>query len=175
MVVVGRPGDGAGAPADGAVSAAPGAVLAVNSADCAPVLLWSTDGGTGPVVGAVHCGWRGLEAGIVDRAADALRSIGAGSVNGVVGPCIAPDHYRFGLEDLTRLALRFGPDVVSSTTDGEPALDLRAMVLSAARTSRITIETEPGGIEDTAASREWFSWRARRDTARQCSIIWIEP
>src|SRR5690606_29622346 len=48
VVVVGAPGEHAGRPADAAVTAAPGAVLAVHTADCGGVLLWDTDGHSGP-------------------------------------------------------------------------------------------------------------------------------
>ncbi|MGH8975367.1 MAG: polyphenol oxidase family protein, partial [Acidimicrobiia bacterium] len=51
--------------ADASVSADPDAVLAILTADCAPVAL------VGPgVVGAVHAGWRGLAAGVVEAAVE---------------------------------------------------------------------------------------------------------
>ncbi|HKY14173.1 MAG TPA: polyphenol oxidase family protein, partial [Microthrixaceae bacterium] len=66
VVVVGAPGDHAGAEADAAVTGVPGAALAVQTADCAPVLLWG-DGPTGPVIGAAHAGWRGLYEGVLEN------------------------------------------------------------------------------------------------------------
>lgn len=54
--------------ADAVVSTIPGVVLAVRVADCVPILL---TGGGG--VAAVHAGWRGIVAGVVPAAVQALR------------------------------------------------------------------------------------------------------
>lgn len=55
--------------ADGAVTGRPGTVCVVMTADCLPVLMCD-DRGTR--VAAVHAGWRGLAAGILERACAAL-------------------------------------------------------------------------------------------------------
>jgi copper oxidase (laccase) domain-containing protein len=47
---------------DGLVTSNPGIALAILGADCAPLLLADPIAG---VVGAAHCGWKGLAAGIV--------------------------------------------------------------------------------------------------------------
>ena len=52
-VVVDHPGDGAGSSADASMTTVPGAVLAIQTADCAPVVI-AGDG----VVGVAHAGWR---------------------------------------------------------------------------------------------------------------------
>ena len=56
--------------ADAIVSAAPQSLCVVRTADCLPVLLCSRDGAE---VAAIHAGWRGLAAGVIERrgAADA--------------------------------------------------------------------------------------------------------
>jgi YfiH family protein len=171
VVVVERPGEHAGAEADAAVTAAPGACLAVQTADCAPVLLAAADGS---VVGAVHAGWRGLLGGVVEAAVGAMRDLGATGVSARLGPCISPAAYEFGSGDLTTLALRFGPDVVAATPDGAPALDLRAAVRQALRDAGVE-DLDVSAATCTATDPGWFSWRARRDVARQASVTWIEP
>src|SRR5262245_42908994 len=62
VVVVSEPGEYCGSKCDAAVTSVPGAVLAVQTADCAPVLMWADGPGpsAGPVVAAAHAGWRGL-------------------------------------------------------------------------------------------------------------------
>ena len=47
-------------------------------------------------------------------------------MSGVVGPCIHAECYEFGVDDLDRVAAVAGPQVRSRTSDGSPALDLRA-------------------------------------------------
>jgi hypothetical protein len=51
--------------ADGVISRDGGAVLGILTADCLPIVICSR---TGPALAALHCGWRSLAAGIVERA-----------------------------------------------------------------------------------------------------------
>ena len=170
VVVVQSPGDGAGAEGDAAVTAAPGACLAVQTADCAPLLLASGDGS---VIAAAHAGWRGLYDGVLEATVAAMRSLGAEDVSARLGPCISPAAYEFGQADLTTLALRFGPDVVAATAAGTPAFDLRAGVRQAL--ADVGVPLDESAVACTATEPGWFSWRARRDTGRQASTTWIEP
>lgn len=182
VVVVSRPGQWAGAAADAAVTSARGAVLAVHTADCVPVLLRADGPGpsAGPVIGAVHAGWRGLYDGVVEAAVAAMGDLGARRIEASIGPCISPAAYEFGEADLTTMALRFGPDVVAATSEGSPALDLVAAATVALRTAGVdTVDTSEWGctattIDDDGSPR-WFSHRARLDVGRQASVTWIEP
>jgi YfiH family protein len=168
-IVVDQPGALAGAEADAMVTARPGAVLSIQTADCAPVLFV----GDGGVIGAAHAGWRGLAAGVLEATVAAMESLGAGAVSARLGPCISPAAYEFGPAELTTLALQFGPNIVGATTDGRPALDLRAAVRQVM--ADLGVSVDESAVACTALDPGWFSWRARRDTARQCSIVWIEP
>jgi len=167
------PGEHAGLPADAAVTAVAGCTLAVQVADCAPVLLWApvqTDGG-GAVVAAVHAGWRGVASGVIGNAVHTMRGHGAGTINWSIGPCIAPVSYEFDDADLAVLADRFGDDVRSRTTDGRPALDLRAAVRSSLESLGVTDEPVGAPSADTALSDRHWSHRARGDRQRQAGVI----
>ncbi|MDH5822307.1 peptidoglycan editing factor PgeF [Luteimonas sp. RD2P54] len=84
------PPDRAVAPeADGSVTADPGTVLAVLTADCLPVVLAAADGSE---VAAVHAGWRGLAAGVLEAALAELRTP-AGAVRAWLGPAAGPRAY----------------------------------------------------------------------------------
>lgn len=179
VVVVRAPGDGSGAEADAAVTSEPGAVLSVLTADCAPVVMWSTDPDHA-AIGIAHAGWRGLYEGVLERTVDALTGLGASQIAWQLGPCVSASAYEFGRADLTTMALRFGPDVVAATPDGSPALDLAAAVRAAMRRTGVE-EIERSDPPCTATSLDdsgapkFFSWRARGDTGRQASVIWIDP
>lgn len=181
VVVVDAPGEYAGSPCDAAVTSVPGAVLAVQTADCAPVVLWAPGPGpsAGPVVGIAHAGWRGLYEGVVEATVEAMRSLGAGPVAAVLGPCISPAAYEFGEAELTTMALRFGPDVVAATDDGRPALDVGAAVASALRTVGVhdltVLNSCTARATDGNGAPRFFSHRARADVGRQASVVWIEP
>jgi len=74
--------------ADGLVTNVPGLALAVFSADCGIVLLCDPKA---QCAGAVHAGWRGCAAGIVEKAVRTMEAeYGARAENvlAAVGPCI---------------------------------------------------------------------------------------
>jgi polyphenol oxidase len=76
-------------------------------ADCLPVLLAARSGN---VVGAAHCGWRGLAGGVLEALWEAMRAE-AGTPDQVLawlGPCIGPH------------AFEVGPEVRDAFTAGDP-------------------------------------------------------
>lgn len=166
VVVVEGPGDGAGDVGDALVSKNHDACLAVFTADCAPVALASPEG----VMGAVHAGWRGLVSGIVERAVESMRKLGASAVRGALGPCIHPACYEFSSGDLDRVAERFGDSVRSTTAAGRPALDVPATVTRALENAGA--EVTDGQDVCTACSPRHFSYRARSDRGRQALVVW---
>lgn len=85
--------------ADGVVTTEPGLVCGALAADCAPVLLADPHA---RVVAAVHAGWRGALAGVVESAVDAMTQEGASpmQITAAIGPCIGPASYEVGEEFL---------------------------------------------------------------------------
>ena len=179
VVVVTRPGEHAGADADAAATDVPGAVLAVNTADCVPVLL-SDDAAA--VIGAAHAGWRGAEAGVLQATVAAMAELGAdpARIEAHVGPCISGAAYEFSQADLTRLAFRYGPDVIGATSEGAPGLELvpmarTALVEAGLRPDAIHVDGRCTATDTTDGAPTFWSHRARGDRGRQASVIWIEP
>jgi YfiH family protein len=80
--------------ADGQATPSAGLAPFVFVADCLPVLLAGPDG-----VAAVHCGWRGLAGGIIERGA---RIVGADAA--AVGPGIGRCCYEVGEEVLAEFS-----------------------------------------------------------------------
>ncbi len=152
--------------ADALVTAVPGTALCMLTADCAPLALSSPEG----VVGAVHAGWRGLAAGVIEAAVDEMRSRGATRVTAALGPCIHAGCYEFSTSDLDRVAARYGDGVRATTTGGRPALDLAAGVAAAVGGSGAVLLD--GVDECTACGGRNFSHRARGDTGRQAMLVW---
>jgi YfiH family protein len=80
--------------ADGHAIAAQGLAAMVLTADCLPVVL-----GAEGAVGALHAGWRGLAAGVLEEGVRALRDVGAtGETVALVGPCAGACCYEVGEE-----------------------------------------------------------------------------
>ncbi len=159
------PGEHAGADGDGLLTTTTGCPIAVMTADCAPVILVAEGG-----VAAVHAGWRGLVAGIIERAGSELVAAAGQPVTALLGPCISPAAYRFGADDLATVVERYGPAVAGTTSDGEPALDMAAGVAAACRAAG----WPPPPASSCTSDPRWFSHRTRTDRARQCAVAWIE-
>jgi hypothetical protein len=82
----------------------PGAVVAVKTADCIPILLIDEPH---RAVAAVHAGWRGTAAAIVQHAMDAMRrqfGTEAADLHAAIGPGIGECCYQVGPE----VAAQFG-------------------------------------------------------------------
>lgn len=208
VVTVTEPGGCSGATADAVVTACRGAVLGIRTADCAAVVVVGRDRDQAPgVVGLAHAGWKGLEAGVLQRTVEIVEELGALSVEWYLAPCISAAEYEFGEEDLTRLAVRYGPGLVSVTRSGSPALDMFAAVTAAmdecgakhagsipggerhggtewiARISNRVAggstpvpghEPLPGAPLCTASDDRYYSWRARHESGRQVTAVWLE-
>ncbi|HEX2193237.1 MAG TPA: polyphenol oxidase family protein [Acidimicrobiales bacterium] len=165
VVTVDGPGRHAGTVADAAVTAEAGCALAVLTADCAPVALASPEG----VIGVAHAGWAGLAAGILPRTLARMQQLGATAVTATLGPCIGPECYEFGAEDLERVVAAVGAEIRATTRQGRPALDLAAGV-------RTVLACEQVKLDDrsvcTACTPGYFSWRARGELQRQALVVW---
>lgn len=88
---------GAGPRADAMVTRRRGIVLGIITADCAPVLLHDAQAG---VIGAVHAGWRGAVAGVLEATVAAMAALGAtpAGIAAAVGPCIRQPSYEVGAD-----------------------------------------------------------------------------
>jgi len=167
VIIIERPGEMAGAAADAAVTNVPGCVLAVHTADCAPVVIVGNGG-----VGVAHAGWRGIVLGVIPATVSRLKEIGvAGPFTSLLGPCIRPAAYEFGLHDLDAVAAAVGDSVRALTSDGRPALDMGAAVARAVSDAAADPLIDLG--LDTSAPG-YFSHRTRSDNGRQATVVWLE-
>lgn len=87
-------GEVPGRDADGHTTSTGGIALAVITADCLPVAIVGEEG-----LGLVHCGWRGLDAGLPKKTAERV----AGEV-AIIGPGIGSCCYEVGEDMRTRFS-----------------------------------------------------------------------
>lgn len=133
--------------ADALVTAAAGVFLTVRTADCVPVLLLAP---AARAVAAVHAGWRGTLAGVVEHAVAALGDrYGARppTIQAAVGPAIGGCCYEFGVEHFAGFVARYGEEARRAWTPpgADPArghLDVRTLVTLALTRSGV----DPGAI-----------------------------
>jgi YfiH family protein len=158
--------------ADGHVVSAPGLAPLVFTADCLPVAL-SGPGGAA----MLHCGWRGLAAGIIAAGAEAV-----GATDAAIGPGIGPCCYEVGDEVLDAfstlgegLATADGPE---GRGGGDVSARRRLDLPEVARRLLLAAGVERIEVAELCSScdpRLFFSHR--RDagrTGRQGSLVWIE-
>jgi YfiH family protein len=97
--------------ADAVVSRAEGRLLSVFTADCLPLLLADEASGW---MAAIHAGWRGTSARIVDAVLDRLEEKGVrpSSLFALFGPAISGPAYEVGPEVADSLRASFGAGVL---------------------------------------------------------------
>ncbi|MHB8264052.1 MAG: polyphenol oxidase family protein [Acidimicrobiales bacterium] len=153
---------------DAIVASSASRCLAILTADCMPVALASPEG----VYGAVHAGWKGLIAGVLENAVEAMRGYGASRVYAATGPCIGPCCYEFSLEDAMAVASRYGTDVMSTSHRGTTSLDLARGAVTALDRAGASVLWHAD--ECTACSGKHFSYRLGDLQARQAMFVWRE-
>ena len=170
VVVDDVPGDGRSVDfvpeGDALVSAGSRSALAVLTADCAPVALGSPEG----VHAAVHVGWRGLVAGVIDEALAVMRSLGASDIVAGLGPCIGPCCYEFSPSLAASLSRHQGIPGTALTTEGRPSFDVPGSVRARLAAAGVPLVVSLDSC--TACTPGYFSHRARRDEARQAMLVW---
>jgi YfiH family protein len=143
---------------DGHVTASSGLAPLVLVADCLPVALAGLGG-----VAMLHCGWRGLAAGIVAHGAELV-----GAEAAAIGPGIGRCCYEVGDEVLERFAA-----LGDGIADGR-MLDLTEVVrrqLRAAGVQRI----ESAGLCTSCEPELFFSHRRDGEhSGRQGGLVWLD-
>ena len=151
---------GAGPRADAMVTDRPGVALGIITADCTPVLLEDRRAG---VVGAVHAGWRGAVAGVLEATVAAMVRLGArpASVTAAIGPCIRQPSYEVGPDLRGAVLAHDGADAaffIKGASPGHWQFDLagycRARLHGLARVDVIDADT-------LADAERFFSHRRR--------------
>jgi YfiH family protein len=142
---------------DGQVATEAGLAPLVFTADCLPVALAGPGG-----VAMLHCGWRGIAAGIIGRGVEVVDARAA-----AVGPGIGPCCYEVGADVLATFA------ALGFEAPG-PTLDLTAIA------RRMLADAGVGQVEAAevcTSCEEVRFFSHRRDagrTGRQAGVIWAE-
>ena len=156
--------------ADAAYACQPGVVCAVLTADCLPVLLCDR---AGECVAAVHAGWRGLAAGVIEEAVHALHRSG-GALLAWLGPAISSVAYTVGDEvrDAFMAHDRQAAAAFLPATDGGWQADLYRLARQRLEACGVT-HVYGGGHCSYGERGRFFSYRRDGACGRMASLIWI--
>jgi polyphenol oxidase len=150
--------------ADGIVATTPGVTLLVRAADCVPVLLVAPDEG---VIGAAHSGRPGMVAGVVPATVTRMRELGAGRIEGWIGPHVCGRCYEVP-EQMRADVAAVVPDSYSETSWGTPSVDLGAGV-------RAQLEELDVAVNDisrcTRESDDLYSYRRDGERAGRIAAV----
>jgi YfiH family protein len=174
--------DGLVRTADGSFTHKKGVVCAVMTADCLPILICNK---AGTQVAAVHAGWRGLAAGILQPA---LATFADKSEDLLVylGPAISQTHFEVGidvLEGFFELAETESEAqlLAAAFVAGKRPMRFHADLYALARVflSRAGVTGVYGGEACTFGDMEgddyrFYSYRRQKQTGRMASLIWID-
>lgn len=150
--------------------------LAIQTADCLPVMI--TDG---KWIAAVHAGWRGLEADILQKTVLKMRDLGAvpGNLKAVIGPHIGRKSFEVGKDVSERLLnvyrkLRYNPSPLGQPHADETKRYVDLAVLAQAQLIQGGVpELQVSTMRaDTFTDKQFHSYRRDKDKAgRMISFI----
>lgn len=161
--------DGEEPEADAVIGRRSGDLCVVRTADCLPVLLCAHDGSE---IAAVHAGWRGLAAGVID-AAIARMATAPAELLGWLGPAIEQSSFEVGGE--VRDAFDAAGFDTAGRFDKNAAGRWQADLfgLAADRLQSIGVAAVYGERRCTYADPEqYFSYRRDGSTGRLLSFVY---
>ena len=156
---------------DALVTRSPGIGLVALAADCVPTVLVEPEAG---IAGVVHSGWKGVALDVVGAALEQVEALGgrAERVRAWLGPAICGACYPVPAERVATVAA-VCPEAVSTASDGQPSLDLRAGLTAALRRRGVAELTLVGGC--TAEDPGLYSHRRDGVTGRQGAAVVLRP
>ena len=157
--------------ADASFSEIANTVCAVMTADCLPVLICNRKGNK---VAAVHVGWRGLAADVIEASVASL-SERHSELLVWLGPAIGPQAFEVG-QDVYNIFVNNQPKAVEAFKQNRPGHYLADIYhLAKLRFHNIGIREIYGGEYCTYTDADQFySYRRDGKTGRQASLIWFE-
>jgi len=159
----------AGPPEADAITAnCTGAICTVRTADCLPVLLCSTDG---KEIAAVHGGWRGLAAGVIEQTLAAMATRPE-DILAWLGPAISQPAFEVGGE-VREAFLAISPASAAAFVANERGRWQADLYLLARQrlTSIGVASISGGGLCTFADAKRFYSYRRDRATGRLYSFI----
>ena len=157
--------------ADAAWTTSPGRVCAVLTADCLPLLLSDR---RGTCVAAVHVGWRGLVAGVIQAAVQSM-PVEPDRLLAWLGPCIGPAAFEVGA-DVYAACEQSLPTTGNAFLDYRPGrwlVNLPALVRHTLSACGV-YDCHTSDLCTHTRADMFYSHRRDGSTGRMASLIWMD-
>ncbi|MEM7054626.1 MAG: peptidoglycan editing factor PgeF [Pseudomonadota bacterium] len=153
--------------ADAAWTDRPGQVAVVLTADCLPILLAAEDTFC---VAAIHAGWRGLAAGVIENTITAMTTV-AKNLRAWIGPSIRQAAYEVGNEVVAAFADY--PTAFVENANGRWQADLQSIAQRKLTEAGVN-QVDDCGLCTHQRHERLYSHRRNARTGRQASLIWFK-
>lgn len=147
-------------------------VLAIMTADCLPILLTNK---SATIIGAVHAGWKGLAAGILENTLLKMQCH-PDELVAWVGPAIGPCHFEVGMDVFTVFVNKDSQNKTFFTphsTQGKFYANLPGLAQKILHGFGVK-EVYCSNICTYQHSESLFSYRRDGVTGRMASLIWFD-
>ncbi|WP_019531153.1 peptidoglycan editing factor PgeF [Dasania marina] len=156
--------------ADGATTTAANCVCVVQTADCLPLLLCDQ---AGQQVAAIHAGWRGLAAGIVEQAVSRMQAPPQ-QLLVWLGPAISGQHFEVGAEVYAQFVARHSQNRYAFVASERPQYYMADLYqLARNHLQAVGVTAIYGGQYCSYADpQRFYSYRRDGVTGRMASLIY---
>jgi YfiH family protein len=154
--------------ADAVIGFRPGDICVVQTADCLPVLLCASNGRE---IAAVHAGWRGLAAGIIEETVSAMQTVPA-DLLAWFGPAIAQAAYEVG-DEVREAFVEQNPAAQAAferNGNGRWQADLYKLARQRLGTAGV-FNVTGGGLCTYSDPELFYSYRRDGETGRMLSFV----
>jgi YfiH family protein len=156
--------------ADAVIARARGRVAVIQVADCLPVLLAAQDGSA---VAAVHAGWRGLAAGVLEATVRKLDA-DAATLLAWFGPAIGQAHFEVGAEVRAAFLAHDAAAAAAFSVNARDRWQCDLLALARQRLHALGVRQVFGGDWCTYEDQErFFSYRRDGRCGRMAALIWL--
>ena len=161
--------------ADASIANYGNTVCAVLTADCLPILLCDN---TGQQIAAIHAGWRGQVAGVIEATVNNM-TVPASKLLAWLGPAIGPTVYEVGgdvYDQIMQMPINIAKHLFfHHIVKNKWLLDLYAMARCKLQHLGVPEELIFGGEWCTYSNSQLFySYRRSKTTKRMASLIWFD-
>lgn len=151
----------------------------VMTADCLPLLLCDEKGSA---VAAVHCGWRSIAAGIIEKTVVLFQTQTSAPLIAWLGPAIGPEAFEVG-EEVRAQFSQYAPDETkfiplypSHSTEKRYLANIYEIAASILKEQGLISKNIYSTLQCTYSNlQDFYSFRREGATGRMASLVWINP